>query len=96
MQTLSPDLKQDEVVARRMAALFQEHLAVNHKRTDRMFGWLMVIQWLAGIVAALWISPKAWEGQYSHTHIHVWAALFLGGIISGFPVFMAATGRVRS
>jgi len=91
MQTLSPDLKQDEVVTRRMAALFQEQLAVNHKRTDRMFAWLMVIQWLAGIVAALWISPKAWEGQYSHTHIHVWAALFLGGIISGFPVFMAAT-----
>ena len=91
MQALSPDLKQDEVVTRRTAVLFREQLSVNHKRTDRMFGWLMVIQWLAGIVAALWISPKAWEGQYSHTHIHVWAAIFLGGIISGFPVFMAAT-----
>ena len=51
----------------------------------------MVIQWLAGIAAALWISPKAWEGRHSHTHIHVWVALFLGGMISGFPLFMAVT-----
>jgi PAS domain S-box-containing protein len=85
------DLKQDELVTQRTAALFREELNANHKRTDRMFAWLMVIQWLAGIAAALWISPRAWEGQYSHTHIHVWAALFLGGMISGFPVFMAVT-----
>ncbi len=51
----------------------------------------MVIQWLAGIAAALWISPRAWAGQYSHIHIHVWVALFLGGMISGFPMFMALT-----
>ena len=51
----------------------------------------MSIQWLGGIAAAVWISPRAWAGQYSHIHIHVWAALFLGGIISGFPVFMAVT-----
>jgi PAS domain S-box-containing protein len=91
MNTLTPDLNQDEPVMRRAAAFFREQLEVNHKRTDRMFAWLMVIQWLGGIAAALLISPKAWEGTYSHTHIHVWAALFLGGMISGFPVFMAVT-----
>jgi diguanylate cyclase (GGDEF)-like protein len=54
-----------------------------------MFAVLMVIQWLAGIAAALWISPKTWAGPYSQTHIHVWAAVFLGGAVSLFPVTLA-------
>ena len=78
-------------VMQRTAIVFREHLDANHRRTDHMFAWLMSIQWLAGIAAALWISPRVWAGQYSQTHIHVWAALFLGGIISGFPVFLAVT-----
>ena len=59
------------------------------QRTDRMFARLMIFQWLAGIAAALLISPKTWIGATSQTHIHVWAAIFLGGAISGFPVFLA-------
>jgi signal transduction histidine kinase len=54
-----------------------------------MFAWLMAVQWLAGIAAALWISPRAWEGQFSSVHIHVWAAFILGGIIAGFPIALA-------
>jgi diguanylate cyclase (GGDEF)-like protein len=54
-----------------------------------MFAGLMAIQWLAGIAAALWISPLTWAGPQSQTHIHVWAALFLGGAISIFPVMLA-------
>ncbi len=91
MDTLTSTLNSDEPVSKRTAILFQEHLDTDRKQTDRMFAWLMVIQWLAGISAAVWISPRAWDGIYSHTHVHVWAALFLGGIISGFPVFLALT-----
>jgi len=91
MQTLISDLNHGATTMSRTETLFGEHLKANHQRTDRMFARLLVIQWLAGIAAALWISPKAWEGEYSHTHIHVWAAIFLGGIISGFPVFLAVT-----
>jgi PAS domain S-box-containing protein len=56
-----------------------------------MFAVLMVVQWIAGIAAALWISPRTWTGQYSQTHIHVWAAVFLGGIISIFPIVLVVT-----
>ena len=45
----------------------------------------MGFQWIAGIVFALWVSPLAWSGTSSRTHIHVWAAVVLGGIISLFP-----------
>ncbi len=54
-----------------------------------MFANLMIVQWLAGIAAALWISPRTWVGTSSHIHMHVWAAIFLGGAITAAPVFLA-------
>lgn len=49
----------------------------------------MIIQWIAGIVFALWVSPRAWAGTVSQTHVHVWAAIVLGGGITAFPVLLA-------
>ncbi|HUR46631.1 MAG TPA: ATP-binding protein, partial [Candidatus Saccharimonadales bacterium] len=48
-----------------------------------------------GIAVALWLSPKTWTGTSSQTHIHVWAAILLGGIISVFPcaLVLVAPGR---
>lgn len=69
--------------------IYAEHQQQIYRQTDRMFAVLMVIQWLAGIVAALVIAPRTWIGQTSQIHLHVWAAVFLGGIISFFPVMLA-------
>src|SRR3954467_6640871 len=79
----------DESFQQRVKDLFAQHRRSIFKRTDRMFAALMAVQWLAGIAAALWISPKTWAGSYSQTHIHVWAAVFLGGVISLFPISLA-------
>src|ERR1043165_2222236 len=78
-----------ETFKRQAAAIFNEHQQVIHKRTDRMFAALMAIQWLAGVAAAYWISPATWVGTTSQTHLHVWAALFLGGAISSLPIVLA-------
>ena len=59
-----------------------------HKRTDRLFAWLMGAQWIAGIVFALYVSPLAWYGPVSRTHLHVWAAVTVGGVISLFPALL--------
>jgi signal transduction histidine kinase len=75
--------------ADRSARLMTESQQQIQQRTDRMFAWLMICQWVGGIVAALWISPRTWEGTVSHTHVHVWAAVFLGGAISALPVLLA-------
>jgi signal transduction histidine kinase/CheY-like chemotaxis protein/HPt (histidine-containing phosphotransfer) domain-containing protein len=56
------------------------------EHTDRMFAALLVAEWLLGIVIALWVSPSAWEGWESRTHLHVWAASLLGGVIVALPV----------
>ncbi len=60
-----------------------------HTRTDRLFAGLMALQWIGGILFAIWVSPLAWSGTASRTHIHVWAAVLLGGLISLFPALLA-------
>jgi len=60
-----------------------------YARTDRTFAKLMLLQWVAGIVFALWVSPLAWTGSDSRTHIHVYAAVILGGLISALPIALA-------
>jgi PAS domain-containing protein len=75
-------------LADRANCIFDEHWRANLQRTDRLFAGLLVFQWICGIVAALVISPKAWAGQVSQTHIHVWAAVFLGGAITVFPILL--------
>jgi two-component system sensor histidine kinase/response regulator len=72
----------------RARVLFEEHRHTIHRRTDRMFAGLMGFQWLLGIVFALWVSPLAWDGTISRTHLHVWAAVVVGGVISLFPALL--------
>ncbi|HVQ40521.1 MAG TPA: ATP-binding protein, partial [Pyrinomonadaceae bacterium] len=73
----------------RITELYNEHQQEICKRTDHMFAVLMTLQWVGGIVAAIWISPRTWIGSTSQTHLHVWAALLLGGAISSLPIFLA-------
>ena len=68
--------------------LFTAYQREIHERTDRLFAWLMGAQWIAGIVFALWASPLAWFGPESRTHLHVWAAVIVGGVISLFPALL--------
>ena len=85
MKTLvTPELKTE-----RACELFGFHQHEIYRKTDRLLAKLMLVQWFAGIVIALIVSPQTWAGQSSQIHIHVWAAIFLGGAISLFPVWMA-------
>jgi two-component system, sensor histidine kinase and response regulator len=75
-------------ITQRASALFSAYQHEIHQQTDRLFAGLMAFQWVLGIVFALWVSPLAWEGPVSRTHLHVWAALVVGGIISLFPALL--------
>ena len=88
MQTVIPELEPTTVPMKRARELFSQYQHAAYRRTDHLFAYLMGVQWLAGIVAALVISPRAWSGAESQIHWHVWAAVFLGGLVSGFPIFL--------
>jgi two-component system, sensor histidine kinase and response regulator len=78
----------NSILERTEELLSQTRLRI-YKRTDQMFAWLMIFQWAAGVVAACVVSPRTWAGSTSYTHIHVWAAIFLGGMVTAFPVVLA-------
>ena len=81
-------LTKHESSAARADQLFEQQRDEIYRNTDQLFARLMLFQWLAAIVMALVISPYTWAGQSSAIHIHVWAAIFLGGTISIFPIWM--------
>jgi diguanylate cyclase (GGDEF)-like protein/PAS domain S-box-containing protein len=70
----------------RGSELFHASLARLHRRTDRMFGVLLVLQFFAALGAALWLSPRTWEGDRSSVHPHVWAAVFIGLTLTALPL----------
>jgi two-component system sensor histidine kinase/response regulator len=82
----------DKAKSGKLAQLTAEHFE-NHcqqvwQRTDRLFAGLMVSQWLAGIGVALWMTPLTWIGATGSIHLHVFAAIFLGGAIAAFPILL--------
>ncbi len=68
--------------------LYREHRDDVTRRTDRMFAALLGAQWLVAIVLSLAVSPYAWEGSQRSVHLHVWAAVVLGGLLSAPPIAM--------
>jgi two-component system, sensor histidine kinase and response regulator len=68
--------------------LFQQHRQEIYRNTDQLFARLMLFQWVAAIIIATIISPRTWVGQSSYIHIHIWAAIFMGGAITVFPIWM--------
>jgi two-component system sensor histidine kinase/response regulator len=77
-------------------ALFVESEQRVYRRTDKVFLILMGLQWIAGIVFALVVSPRAWAGATSSIHTHVYAAIFLGGLCCLVPMLFCwkAPGHV--
>ncbi len=91
MSALGQSLEQR--VGERAAFLETDLLKRFWSQADRAFTVLLLIQWLAGIGLALWLTPRTWIGQQSEPHVHLWAATVLGGVIA-FPA--AALGWWRS
>src|SRR6185436_8309766 len=74
----------DEAIDRR----FSSALTQLRSRTDLFFAKVLVVQWVAMIGLALVVSPQTWQGRIGSTHMHVWAAIFLGGAISLYPAWL--------
>src|SRR5438270_4157408 len=87
----TPGLSIHDECDQRAEELFARQQHEIYCNTDQLFARLMICQWFAASVMALIVSPSTWAGQSSAIHIHVWAAIFLGGAISIFPVWLTRT-----
>lgn len=79
-------MNRSRFLAERADALFEEQRTKVFRWTDRMFAILMGAQWVFAIGLALLWSPLAWEGRVSSVHVHVYAALLLGGAVTALPI----------
>jgi diguanylate cyclase (GGDEF)-like protein/PAS domain S-box-containing protein len=78
--TLSLPDKTSEIVARAYRSIRRE--------TNRLFAALMLCQWFGAVAVAWWLTPQTYHGGQSSVHPHVFAALFLGGLITLFPLLL--------
>jgi PAS domain S-box-containing protein len=83
-------------LAPRAEDLYRRHERRILVQTDRLFASLMFVQWVATIAAVHWLSPQASVGASSGTHPQMWAALYLGGALSLFPIALATYWPGRS
>jgi signal transduction histidine kinase/ActR/RegA family two-component response regulator len=88
MAVIAFDEYTSRVVDERAEELFTSDLNRQLVRTDRLFGGLLMFQWLGAVLAACFISPRTWSGDVSTINPHVWAALILGGLITILPVLL--------
>jgi signal transduction histidine kinase/CheY-like chemotaxis protein len=79
-----------DAIVERTNVLFREQHQNIVRHTDQLFVRLMLIQWVFGVGLAVWISPLAWAGAGSQIHLHVWAAVLLGGLVTSVPVILAS------
>ena len=86
---LTPIVEEEAAIQARAAVLFEEQRQSIIGHADQLFSWLMPCQWLVSVGIALWLSPRTWTGDRSQIHPHVWAAVFLGALITSFPVYLA-------
>ena len=71
----------------RADVLFEQQKKAIAMRTDKLFAWLFILQWIGAIVWTLVATPLSWEGTRATVHIHVWQSTILGAVILSLPLF---------
>lgn len=78
----------EQKIADNAKGLFEDSYKKLCIDNDRVFAWLLGLQWIAAIVVALVVSPRTWIGQTDQVNVHVFAGIFLGGLLSIVPVYI--------
>jgi len=73
---------------KRAEELFNRELFSIQRHTDRMFGWLLLFQYVGAIVWTFLRSPATWEGNRNAVHPHVITAIVLGGLATLPTIFL--------
>jgi two-component system sensor histidine kinase HydH len=85
----SPEAIMTQKDLSRAKDLFQQQRDVQYRKMDKMFSVLLIAEWVAAILVAVFISPYSWAGKEKVLDIHLYLAIFMGGGITLFPVLLA-------
>lgn len=67
-------------------AIFQKLTLERSRRADSIFKFILVAQWLSAITIAIWSTPFSYQGTIATIHLHVYLAIFLGGLLAIGPI----------
>ena len=70
---------------RRGEEIFSRHLREINERTDRLFFWVLLAEWLAVVLIALRGPPA----DSSMQPVPAWAAFLVGGFVVTWPMYVA-------
>lgn len=62
---------------------------------DRVFACLMLVQFLAAVAVAIWLTPYTWIGLQSTLHVHVRGALIIGAVLTVLVLYLALSDPGR-
>lgn len=68
-------------------AIFDIRFREHSEKTDKLFSNLLIFEWFLGVIFAFLITPQTWIADQAQIHIHVFIAIFLGALATGFPVY---------
>jgi two-component system, sensor histidine kinase and response regulator len=72
----------------RARELYRKFRRTSDEKTNLLFMRLLVVEWAAGVLLALIVSPYTWEGHERLIHLHVWLSFILGGILVLYPAIV--------
>ncbi len=78
-----------DVIEARTEELYLQHRDSTLQWTDHLFAKLILVQWVACILAAVCISPFTWIGLHAKVHPHILGAVFIGAAIASLPLLLA-------
>lgn len=78
----------DDEVARRASAAFEDLQHSVYVDTDYLFAALIVVQWVAAIIAAACLTPPSYTGWQDWLNVHVGDAFFIGAAIAAPPLVL--------
>lgn len=78
----------DKRVVIKAQKIYKMQLDKTFHQCDVLFGGLLVTEWFAGILVALFWFPRTWNGTVSDTHLHVLLAIWLGLATISLPIFL--------
>lgn len=67
-------------------AIYRERVLEQRHAINRMFFWLLPVQWVFAVFLSLVVSPLTWAGLSSSVHPHVWVAVLGGGLLVSAPL----------
>lgn len=70
----------------RSQTIFHDRYLEVARRTDYMFAWLMLAQWMVLMLWAVCTTPFGWCGVQRYIHPHVWLAVICGGLTAFLPI----------